>query len=565
MMKSLFSMRKIVTLMLIVTLLSQALLPLSVHAVFTTVTEIGGNLVTNLVTTGKVTAQTVKEYVLDTLAYSIAGIMLQQVTASVVNWINTGFQGNPSFLTNPEAFFLDVGDQITGNFISETGVLSGLCTPFSIDIRLALALGQNNNMYKRYTCTLNSVIQNVGNSTINGRSINGFMNGDFSQGGWPAFITMTTQPQNNIVGAYLTAQSDLLQKIGVTQNRYSQDLIQGSGFLSWKKCTDISEDDYMAQRDYDEEMMGADYSSLNSSGNRSLNVGTDMYSGGDVSVQKSGSALHPTYKSCETQTPGSVIGGAINKSLGIPQDRLNLAASFNQIVSALFAQLVTQVLSGGLKSASNPGPSGIVSGIAYQLSTQTENDQLADARQRLHGGVTEYYMTTSQYVQLRQQAVDSITSVKNQYLAAKVCFDMKVGSTTPVSGLSMDKISYARSEMASIDTAIATKIVALENIYGPKLTDANNKKTTIQKLLLDIDNATTTGSIQKVSETFSTAVQGGSIDQTTPNAIPAFTSQIDIMNAQNDLQTLQEQLTPLSIEASQFQESCNMFPNYFMP
>ncbi len=567
----------IISLTLLVTILGTQILPKTANALYVVVA--GETSPTAIMRTVDTTLQRVKSYVLDTLAYNIASIMLQQVTSSVVNWINTGFQGSPSFLSNPRAFFTDVGDQITGAFIANTGVLSGLCSPFNIDIRLALVLGQA-EPYPRYTCTLSSVIQNVGNSTINGRSINGFMNGDFKQGGWPAFISMTTETGNNPVGAYLTAQSDLLQRIGVTQNRYSNDLIQGSGFLSWQKCTDISADSVSAQRSLDQEVMGTDYSALNKSGNQRVVTGKDIYSGGTLTTKKAVDKKTGmvTYKNCETQTPGSVIGGSINKSLGIPQDRLNLASSFNQIVNALFAQLVSQVLSGGLKGASSPGK-GNLGGVAYQLSQQSVRDQLADSRTTLTDSINGYYTTASRYAQLRQQAMDSISVVKNKYLIARSNFNDKVGSTTQLS-LSMPQIIFARNQMAAIDMAIAIKIVPLENTYQIKLVDAKNRLGTIRKLLDETNNATTIEAMKKALKTYSTAISHmTTIDsaQRIPKILSAtlptiatstLANEIDIMNAQNDLETLQGlppdqpgQLTPLDKEATEYLQRSEMFPN----
>ena len=194
-----------------------------------------GDFATNISNTVTTNLMEIKEYVLDGLAWALAKALVQSMVASTVNWINSGFQGSPSFLTNPEGYFANVGDQVTGNFISNTGILSGLCSPFSADLRLALALGQVNGNNGHYTCTLSSVINNVKNSTVNGMSIGGFMNGDFSQGGWPAFISLS-EPQNNESGAYLQAHSDLLQQIGSKQSSVNQQLTQGSGFLSFQSC-----------------------------------------------------------------------------------------------------------------------------------------------------------------------------------------------------------------------------------------------------------------------------------------------------------------------------------------
>ena len=51
-------------------------------------------------------------------------------------------------------------------------------------------------------------------------------------------------------------------------------------------------------------------------------------------------------KICRTVTPGSTIEGALNDALGNPSKRIAVADEINEIVVALFSQLVTQAFSG---------------------------------------------------------------------------------------------------------------------------------------------------------------------------------------------------------------------------
>ena len=55
----------------------------------------------------------------DALAYAIAGTVLKSITNSIVKWIKSGFQGQPGFIQDPEAFFADAADQATGRFMKE--------------------------------------------------------------------------------------------------------------------------------------------------------------------------------------------------------------------------------------------------------------------------------------------------------------------------------------------------------------------------------------------------------------------------------------------------------------
>ena len=205
-----------------------------------TVTDVITNIETLFTTLGTYAGNAIeystnyKELVLDGIAYSIAKLILRQLTSSVVEWINSGFKGNPAFVTNPAAFFGGLADETIGNLISKNGDLAFLCSPFSIDVRIAIAL-KYKSFRKKITCTLSDVIRNATNAA-QGATINGFTAGDFSQGGWPAFASLSTEPQNNIYGAYLAADSEVSARIGNLQLMKRDELNQGKGFLSYTTC-----------------------------------------------------------------------------------------------------------------------------------------------------------------------------------------------------------------------------------------------------------------------------------------------------------------------------------------
>jgi len=158
----------------------------------------------------------------DCLMRTIAKAVLQQITSSIVNWINSGFNGKPSFVTNFNQFFNNVGDQAAGEFIRGTG-LAFLCSPFQMQIRIAIA--QSYARRGAASCTLTGVIKNI----------NSFMNGNFSQGGWGGLLQFTTIPTNNPFGAYAYAQIGLQSSINSAQNNARNNLSPG-GFISLQKC-----------------------------------------------------------------------------------------------------------------------------------------------------------------------------------------------------------------------------------------------------------------------------------------------------------------------------------------
>lgn len=261
--------------------------------------------------------QTTKETIFDQLAYMAAKIMLQSVTNSVVTWINSGFEGSPAFITDPESFFTDVADQVAGNFIAGTE-LGFICEPFNI--RLALNLNYSSSYRQTNYCRLSDVISNVEGFTA-------FTSGDFTKGGWNSWFEITQNPSSNPLGAYIGAKFELDRRIANKLGIEQEKLNWGDGFLSWSDCVKY----------------------------------------GPPGVDADG---QPTEPECEKRgpikTPGSVISEQLNITIGSGQRQLEIADEINEIVGALMGQLVQTVFTQGLSSI-NSGSRGSVS-LAQELS-----------------------------------------------------------------------------------------------------------------------------------------------------------------------------------------------------
>src|SRR3989344_7165027 len=376
-----------------------------------------------------------KEFVLDGLATMLAKQIIRQITSSIVTWINTGFEGSPSFVTNPGAFFLDVADQITGEFLAKTGgPLTALCSPFSIDIRIALSFKYHPNIPKRYTCTLSTIIKESKNAAKNS-TINGFTAGDFSQGGWPAFVSLTTEPQNNIYGAYIIADTELSLRVANAQWGKKDEISQGRGFLSWRdpKCKAATKE-HNARARQNIEAMGQEYS--------------NMVEGGG----ESGTQQIKSINDCPVQTPGSVIVSSLEANVNGPLHELQLADELNEIVNALFAQLATQILSKGLGGVSKKDSSG----KSYLDRTVSEinaenNPQLLKIKTELIKNIATYKKSTITYKNNRDEALNIMLDVKNSYEAVKACYASKAAADP-------SKKSEADAKIAEIDGIINTRI-----------------------------------------------------------------------------------------------------------
>ncbi len=257
-----------------------------------------------------------KESLLDGLAWALAKRMVSQMTVSIVNWINSGFKGSPNFVTDLKGFMLGVADIAMGDFMLELGgPFSFICSPFKLDIRLALAISYQQARNGYPACTLTGALANLKN----------FASGDFVSGGWDAWFSVTSNPsQYTPYGSILTAQGAANIRLSQSQNRENKYLNYGNGFLSTKDCKTVS---------------GAEQ--------------------------------------CTVVTPGKVVQDALTFQLSTGPRSLIAADEINEILGALFAQLAQQAITGtkgllgmsGNTGYTNPG----YSGGSYLGSMYTEN------------------------------------------------------------------------------------------------------------------------------------------------------------------------------------------------
>lgn len=245
------------------------------------------------------------------LVKTIARAAIDQITRSVVNWINSGFNGQPSFVTNFNQYFANVADQAAGEFIKGSA-LSFLCSPFASKIKIAIAQSYaNRNNGSGATCSLTKVTNNI----------NSFLKGNWGAGGWGGMLQLTGMPTNNPYGAYAYAQIGLNSSIARAQNNAGRNVSPG-GFISIQKC--------------------------------------------DASKNQT-----PGKGNCSVTTPGSYIEESLKQSsIKGPVDGLNLAQNINDIINALTNQVMIKAIYGGLGSSlggvTNPLAPAIDQGASAQ-------------------------------------------------------------------------------------------------------------------------------------------------------------------------------------------------------
>jgi hypothetical protein len=233
-----------------------------------------------------------KEYVLDPTFRCIAQVILRQMTNDIVAWINGGFKGNPAFVSNPSQFLVNIADRTAEDFLRGTA-LEFLCSPFKLQIRLAIALNYNSASAPPQ-CTWSQVFGNVSGAAD--QAMNDFTGGDFSSGGLPGWFQLTQNNSNNSTGSYLEAAANLDFQIGAKKSIELGKLSWGNGFLSY--CTESNPD---------------------------------------------GSCK----KGSKIATPGKVIESQLENALNTDLQGLQLADEINEVLVALMNQLLTKLFNPG--------------------------------------------------------------------------------------------------------------------------------------------------------------------------------------------------------------------------
>jgi hypothetical protein len=170
--------------------------------------------------------------VLKEVIISIEKKLLQQLTQSTVNWINSGFSGSPLFVQNPDSFFGDIGKSEIKSLTNEIGYDPN---------RYPFGQGFILNVINSYKTTSAMDAQYSLSKVVNDPTLLNNYRTNFATGGWNGFLINTMYPQNNYMGFQMTETDLLAQKLqGVVQNttqKVQKTLEQGNGFLSPKTCS----------------------------------------------------------------------------------------------------------------------------------------------------------------------------------------------------------------------------------------------------------------------------------------------------------------------------------------
>lgn len=318
---------------------------------------------------------------LDGAAYSIAKKMLQQLSSSTINWANTGFGGNPLYVQDQNSFLKRIKDREIEGYLTK---IQGSNPIFGNALRSTVT--------QQITGKTDGLVNKV-MDTPEARSYNAFM-GDFSQGGWDAWLNTTQVDRNNPIGATFQAAGTLAQKIDAKQAAAEAEIQRNNGFLDMKECvewekpqtaqitTATSSDSctakYTDQRR--QELQNCKVQNTTVSAFAGSTQNTAAITTCENGVNKKYDDL---VKACmgstpgivggngklrclkdKTVTPGSIIAEQVAGITGSTQGQLELADSLNEVLTSFFDRLVNNLFSRGLAALGGRGTGSDPNGLA---------------------------------------------------------------------------------------------------------------------------------------------------------------------------------------------------------
>ncbi|OGI63208.1 hypothetical protein A2818_00170 [Candidatus Nomurabacteria bacterium RIFCSPHIGHO2_01_FULL_40_12] len=288
----------------------------------------------------------------------IAAKLLQDMTKSTLNWINTGYWGNPLFVENPKSFFKDIAKYEIKILVDIFGYDSRLY-PFGKDFALNAIYSYKRKLSDNAQYSLNQLFTDP---ILQRNYIN-----DFNVGGWYGFMTNTQYPQNNYFGFQMLATEALADRLnGIAQNnieKVNKALDQGMGFLSPQTCADNgganeynrSLTNQFKRPSYKSTVIYKFEPTVSNTGNDAeeyerQKAAYDQKYEEFRAADQAAWTRNNTCKNLVSTTPGSVVGNTVMSALASGQRLTELGATMGNSISALVDALLNKFTQKGLNA-----------------------------------------------------------------------------------------------------------------------------------------------------------------------------------------------------------------------
>lgn len=311
------------------------------------------------------------------IGFTLAKNQLTAMTRYAVNWVNTGFGGDPFFVQNTQTFLNSIEQGVLEqsiNVLLPDSVANypnaAIFATSLIDYKTNRQLGFKEAISK-LTSNLSSfmtspsslsddeiqtitdreeenqtkidkliaqgysrvdAVQKAINDAIaveqETRAVESY-NEDFMNGGWSAWFATTQNDNNNPIGYTYSVSKLIEEKTKAEKEQAQTELIQNNGFLSQRKCVKYGAIEAVAP------VLSGD---LRSDENKAL------------------LAKYHDKSNCikwEVVTPGSIIKDQLSTYLTSPIRQLELADDINKVLNSVFEKLLNNLQSQGLSDINN--------------------------------------------------------------------------------------------------------------------------------------------------------------------------------------------------------------------
>jgi len=405
----------------------------------------------------------VAEVTLAATAHALARQLIIKTSEATVDWINSGFNGNPAYVADIGKFLTGPGgitDSVIGNFFANSS-LGFMCDPFRIQVLLALQL--DTSFKKQIGCTIRGIANNVDNALLNSNvviNISTSSNTSISNSNvsvWDSWLRTTLQPQNNPIGSYLIAKNELDTQIGNAKVSATLGLTMGQGALSYTRCVDTYYD----------------------ANGKQIDKPSEEYTGSYGPRPKAPNGTVRTDPSCKVKTPGTTITTMLGFRATSDPRMAELTATlsdgidqvFNALVGALVNKALAELKNGllGDNSSSNKAlDTAITAGWTNSMNTANSDvshiQQIADTYSS--SSLPTYTIPTLPNISTPDVYNPTTPTIWDWYStsSASIPAGTNIGTNTNV-GYGYDVLGRAKTNSIALINSLAKAESAYQNVY----------------------------------------------------------------------------------------------------
>lgn len=148
------------------------------------------------------------------------GVFVEQTT----NWIVSGYDGNPLFVSNPYLYYQRIDDEVIEIFLNDIK-LSKLSEEIKDDVIRTVLLKRTDRFFP-------DLIETSVDTLDVEKIIHNFTNG----GGWEQWTKIFRGSDESVVGTMALALAELESRRFQARDIESEKLAWGRGFFAWEKC-----------------------------------------------------------------------------------------------------------------------------------------------------------------------------------------------------------------------------------------------------------------------------------------------------------------------------------------